>query len=518
MSIRRLAIGLTVLVAVFSTISQAQSRIDQAVSLARDHFRANAGSYGLSNPDRDMVVRSAKDYGDRVVIRFDQFYRDVPVFEGEAIARVSAAGVDVTNALRANLSINTLPGVPSASAVATAIRAIGIMVQPTSTSTLQILPQGQRSGRDVLVWHVHIENDVDPTGSWEYFVDARTGQVVWSFDSLKTQSAATTATAKTMYSGNVTIDVNLDSGVYSLTNPNQGSAPGNRTNDSRKASNKLLVPFTSTVPTFGDNSKDNTDNNTAGADAAFGLQTTWNFYQTTFGRNGIDGAGRRAMQRVHHSVGQNAFWSDSCFCMTYGDGGTTFFPVVAVDVAGHEMTHGVTANEANLTYSGESGGLNESTSDIFGSMVEFFANNAQDTPEYWIGERIMRANYPGGQYTETKALRYMDHPSNDTKSPNCWSATIGGLDVHLSSGPNNHMFYLLSHGGTSFCNSQVVAGIGNDKASRIWYLALTDFLTQSSNYHQARIAALNAATQLYGNGSPEYNATNAAFAAIAVVP
>src|SRR5262245_48798048 len=140
MSIRQLASGLTMLIAVFSITAQAQSRIDQAVALARDHFRANAGSYGLSNPDRELVVRNAKDQGDRVVIRFDQFYRDVPVFEGEAIARVSGGGVSVTNALRANLSINTLPGIQSATAVATAVRSLGLRGQSTATSTLQILP------------------------------------------------------------------------------------------------------------------------------------------------------------------------------------------------------------------------------------------------------------------------------------------------------------------------------------------------------------------------------------------
>uniref|UniRef100_UPI0013D3529C M4 family metallopeptidase n=3 Tax=Pseudomonadota TaxID=1224 RepID=UPI0013D3529C len=79
-----------------------------------------------------------------------------------------------------------------------------------------------------------------------------------------------------------------------------------------------------------------------------------------------------AYNRVHYSRNyNNAYWSDACFCMTYGDGdGTTLRPLVALDVAGHEMTHGVTSRTANLTYSGESGGLNEATSDIFGTMVE----------------------------------------------------------------------------------------------------------------------------------------------------
>jgi len=88
--------------------------------------------------------------------------------------------------------------------------------------------------------------------------------------------------------------------------------------------------------------------------------------------------------------------------------------------------------------------------------------------------------------------------------------------VHYSSGPNNHMFYLLANGGTSRCNNAVVAGIGNDKAARIWYRAITDFMTASTSYHGARTAALNAAASLYGAGSAEYNAVAAAYAAINV--
>ena len=93
---------------------------------------------------------------------------------------------------------------------------------------------------------------------------------------------------------------------------------------------------------FGDNQKESNERSTAGADAHFGLQSTWNYYLTTFGRNGIDGTGRRTYSRVHYGQNyENAFWSDGCFCMTYGDGATMFYPLVSLDVAGHEMSHGV---------------------------------------------------------------------------------------------------------------------------------------------------------------------------------
>src|SRR3954452_23757172 len=101
--------------------------------------------------------------------------------------------------------------------------------------------------------------------------------------------------------------------------------------------------------------------------------------------------------------------------MTYGDGdGTQLGPLVSLDVAGHEMSHGVTSRTAALTYSGESGGLNESTSDIFGTLVEFFANNPNDPGDYLIGEK------PGGA---GGPLRWMDKPSKDGNSADCWSSS-----------------------------------------------------------------------------------------------
>ena len=130
----------------------------------------------------------------------------------------------------------------------------------------------------------------------------------------------------------------------------------------------------------------------------------------------------------------NAFWDGTQ--MTYGDGSGNTQPLTELDIAGHEMSHGVTENTANLTYCGESGGLNEATSDIFGTAVEFYANNASDVGDYLIGEKI---NINGNG----TPLRYMDKPSRDGGSPDCWSSGVGGLDVHYSSGPANHMFYLL---------------------------------------------------------------------------
>ena len=214
----------------------------------------------------------------------------------------------------------------------------------------------------------------------------------------------------------------------------------------------------------------------------------------------------------------NAFWDGTK--MTYGDGdGVEFGPLVSLDVAGHEMSHGVTEHTANLTYSGESGGLNESTSDIFGSLVEFHASNANDPGDYLIGEEFDLANHAG--------FRRMDRPSSDGSSYDCWDSGVGNADVHYSSGVGNHFFYLLAEGsgaktinGTAHnsptCNGSTVTGIGRDAAGAIWYRALSVYMTSSTNYAGARTATLNAASDLYGNGSTQYNTVAAAWSAVSV--
>jgi Zn-dependent metalloprotease len=186
------------------------------------------------------------------------------------------------------------------------------------------------------------------------------------------------------------------------------------------------------------------------------------------------------------------------------------------------MTHGVTSVTAGLIYSGESGGLNEATSDIFGSMVEYYANNTTDPGDYLIGEKLF-ANGTG-------VIRNMVSPNTDGVSADCWYSGVGNIDVHYSSGIANHFFYLLAEGTTNGSPSPTcvngnqkkatgtgtLVGIGRAKAERIWYVALTQYMTSSTNYAAARVATLNASNSLFGSGSPESNAVAAAWSAVLV--
>ena len=257
------------------------------------------------------------------------------------------------------------------------------------------------------------------------------------------------------------------------------------------------------------------------------MSQTWDYFKLVHGRNGIGNDGKGASSRVHYGRKYgNAFWSDGCFCMTYGDGdGVVIGPLVTLDIAGHEMSHGVTSRTANLVYSGESGGLNEATSDIFGTMVEFRANSSLDTPDYLIGEELFVANVSGS--ANQSAIRYMFDPQKDGASVNCYSAGVGNLDVHYSSGVANRFFYLLAEGSgartysgvnhrASTCNGSTLAGIGRAKAEKIWYRALTVYMTSGTGYAGARAATLSAATDLYGVASAERAAVAASWSAVSV--
>jgi len=270
-------------------------------------------------------------------------------------------------------------------------------------------------------------------------------------------------------------------------------------------------------------------------DAHYGAAKTYDYYKNVHGRNGINGnngpgttaAGANGTislvaSRVHFGSNyNNAFWYNNT--MSYGDGnGTSFTPLVTLDIAGHEMTHGVTENEANLTYQGESGALNESMSDVFGAMVELYARGGVVNSDTWkIGEQAYTPNTTGD------ALRYMDNPhlagnggytadDDPDHYAERYTGTADSGGVHINSGIGNKAFYLAAAGGTHHRSGVTVTGMGTTDAAKIWYRALTVYMTSSTNFAGARTAMLNSATDLFGASSAQYNTTATAWCAVGV--
>ena len=226
--------------------------------------------------------------------------------------------------------------------------------------------------------------------------------------------------------------------------------------------------------------------------------------QDTFGRIGIRGDGVGAYSRVHYGTRyENAFWDDTCFCMTYGDGYGTFRQLVELDVAGHEMSHGVTSHTAGLDYSGDAGGLNEATSDVMGTMVEFYANNAKDARDYLIGEKIDKGTRAtcGGWTTRTR--RGSQRTAGLRHRQPRPALLLGGgqppvLPARRGSGTKTIGGVLQQH----HVQQHQVAGIGRDRRRAVWYRALTTYWLSSETYPGAANGMVRAAHDLYGATRP----------------
>ena len=468
--------------------------------------------------------------------RMVRTYKNLPVLGGDFIVHQNANGewLGVTQTLRQAPATSTSPKVTATAAE----RAAAAATRETASGAAQLVVEA-RKGTPRLAWQVETTgSQADGTPSRQLVtVDADNGKAlvaaeqIWTLLAPRNARSVRTGThpaagrgkkgtqaagdGKSLYSGTVPLQTTQSGSTYQLKDPSRGNT---YTTDLHGGQGSDGPPMTDSDNHWGDGTGN--DAATAGVDAQFGTNQTWDYYKTVHGRTGIGNDGQGSHNNVHYGSGYaNAFWSDNCFCMTYGDGdGSQMGPLVSLDVAGHEMSHGVTSRTANLVYQGESGGLNEATSDIFGTSVEFHANNASDPGDYLIGEEIM---LQGG------ALRYMDKPSKDGKSLDCWSPTAGTVNVHYSSGIANHFFYLLSEGsgaktinGVQYnsptCDGSTVTGIGRGDVEKIWYKALTSYFTSVTQYANARTGTLSAAKDLFGAGSTQYNAVGAAWSAVNV--
>ncbi|MEW2290354.1 M4 family metallopeptidase [Streptomyces sp. NPDC047841] len=488
------------------------------IKSARQQTSTTARTLGLGAQEKLVVKDVVKDNDGTLHTRYERTYAGLPVLGGDLVVHTPPASlakgtVSATFNNKRTIKVrSTTATVSKAAAATTALKAAKTLraEKPTTDSARKVIWAG--SGTPKLAWETVVggfQDDGTPS-QLHVITDAGTGKELYRYQAVKT------GTGNTQYSGTVTLNTTLSGSTYQLNDTTRG---GHKTYNLNRATSGTGTLMTDADDVWGDGTGSNTQ--TAGADAAYGAQETWDFYKNTFGRSGIRNDGVAAYSRVHYSSGYvNAFWDDSCFCMTYGDGSGNTHALTSLDVAGHEMSHGVTSNTAGLDYSGESGGLNEATSDIFGTGVEFYANNSSDPGDYLIGEKI-DINGNG------TPLRYMDKPSKDGGSADSWYSGVGNLDVHYSSGPANHMFYLLSEGsGTKVINGVTynsptsdgvaVTGIGRDAALKIWYKALTTYMTSSTNYAGARTAALNAAAALYGTNSTQYAGVGNAFAGINV--
>ncbi|MFE4793997.1 M4 family metallopeptidase [Streptomyces sp. NPDC056708] len=477
---------------------------------------ATAKELGLGSQEKLVVRDVIQDNDGTTHTRYERTFAGLPVLGGDLVVQKTKAGATESVTKASKVSSGQLKAVDMTADVAPAAaekQALGLAKADGSKKT-----EADRAPRKV-VWMTQgkpqlayetvvggLQEDGTPN-ELHVITDAATGAKLYEWQGIEK------GTGNTEYSGQVTLGT---APSYTLTDTGRGN---HKTYNLNHGSSGTGTLFTNSTDVWGNGNPSNAE--TAAADAHYGAAETWDYYKNVHGRTGIRGDGVGAYSRVHYGNNYvNAFWQDSCFCMTYGDGSGNAAPLTSLDVAAHEMSHGVTAATAKLVYSGESGGLNEATSDIMATAVEFYANNATDKGDYLIGEKI-DINGDG------TPLRYMDKPSKDGASKDAWYSGIGNVDVHYSSGPANHFFYLLSEGsgakvinGVSYdsptSDGLPVTGIGRAKAEQIWFKALSTKFTSTTDYAAARTGTLAVAGELYGTTSAEYKSVADAWAGINV--
>ncbi len=542
------ALSVAILMGTAGTAAAVDVRpIDRALSA----IRANPTATRLSTSDAFTARGVTVDRDGTEHVRFARTYKGLPVIGGDLVVHSRAGTFKSASLTQAKpLSLSVTPTITQDQAITQAGLKFGTAFDAVPTARLSVYARTAAPALTYDVLYVGKAKDGTPM-RMHYYVDAKTGAILGKQNAVKTGTLpgdrygtgnppttpnvnASTGTGNSLMAGQVPVygRYNLDRRIFELKDPTRGNTYITDIGNGWRGNGSLMVD--------GDNKWGNgttTDRVTTGVDAAYGFAKTWDFYKEKFGRLGIRGDGIGAFGAVHYlQKYNNAFWSDDCFCMAFGDGdGVNLKPLVSLDIVGHEISHGLTAATADLIYEGETGGLNEATSDIFGAMVAFYVNNPVQKPSYMVGEHVFLP--AAGQ----PALRSMYQPSQDGISDDCYPDGSDPAyleffklykDVHYTSGVGNHFFYLLAEGAvvpTSgyvppdltpndlVCNANTdLVGIGRDAASQIWYRALTVYMTSNTDYAGARAATLSAAADLYGVGSTQEAAVAAAWDAVNV--
>lgn len=467
-----------------------------------------------AGPADTFVLHSSRaDVKGGKVARYTRKYHGLPVVGGDIAVHTDAAGgyLGMSNGLAAPLRVETVPRLSSRDALAKARARFAGKIDKVQPPRL-VVDASTGTGR--LAWEsvvIGVGPDGQTPSRLHVFTDARTGDVLTSWDAVESE----VATGNGHFNGRVEFDTRRAGTSFVLVDDARG---GNAVCDDKHTMNDpgpACPDMTDGNNLWGTGSL--VDPQTTAVDVAYGLARTYDFYNQVFGRKGVFDTGK-GMQSIVHFGDQYpnaAFIGDGINVMIYGDGPNNVNPFAELDVTAHENTHGVTEHSVpgGLVYAGESGGLNEATSDIMGMMVKFWAANPGDPARYIAGEKML----PVFQ-------RSMVDPAQDGESLGCWSAQAKDVDVHFSSGIGNHFYFDLAEGtgrtkyGTSpVCGSAPgVTGIGREKAQQIWYRALTVYFTSNTDYHKARGYTLSAAADLYGRCGTEYQAVQAAWTAVAV--
>lgn len=548
-------------------VSSVQLRNDERIQLARSRLHNERAGWNLSEENDFELIRADTDEYATTHIRFQQRFRGLRVFGAEVITHVGPTDMfsphtnatipisraDVTphldpdEAIDIALSISgmeggTLSQEPVAELLIFPIKKIEVAERFRNASKVDATMMEDKLIRNALAYQVelHASDPVKGYTSEVYIVDAKSGQLIKRWSILN--SAHTSASANTQHNGTVYINTNSTSTGYELRDVRRGNfGPGGQPKG--QFGNNMVLGYNTAPPSashvvtdsdnvWGDGSLYYTNAGqanfqTAAVDVAYAMGVAWDMYSRVLGRNGIDGVNFYSTFAIVHdpNITNNAYWFASCFCMKFGDGYSQLGQKswTSVNIVGHEMAHGINESTAQLSGKDEAGGLNESNSDIFGTMTEFYkaaGAGSSTIPEIggdWIlldeVDEFGTAQMP--MYKPSLGI-YQDE----------WTPDLIDQNRDFASAPMNRAFYFLSQGASQWNVDNHytpllpfgMTGIGNDKAFRVWYRALSYYFTSTTDYKAARQALITAVRELYGPSSNEEKAVWNALHGINVGP
>ncbi len=476
----------------------------------------------IQDPNEELQI--SKTESDNLGIthmKLQQKYKNVPIFGGEIWLHARDNKIETLNGR--NFPTPKLASVKPQLTEAQAIELVmadvskksivqkassNTLIKQENTSELFIYHVGEKSDDARLTYYLHIRPNI--LERWVYFVDANSGEILNKYNYTCTLDGPFTATAKDLNNVTRTINIQqLGSSYYMLDTQRPMYNKTSSKLPDRPVGGILTIDAQNTPSDKLKYSHIVSNNGTSWSPAAvsahFNAGLCYDYFRTKFNRNSLDGKGSTIISLINIADDDgkgmdNAYWNGDY--MGYGNGREYFKPLAgALDVAGHEMTHGVVGATALLEYQNQSGALNESFADIFGAMI--------DRDDWTLGEDVIKAgSYPSG------ALRSLQNPNQGgTRDPgyqpknmsqymflkNTEDEDNGG--VHINSGIPNYAFYLFASN----------ANVGKEKAEQVYYKALTTYLTRTSKFVDARLAVVKAAAELYGASSAVVTAAKAAF-------
>jgi bacillolysin len=463
--------------------------------------------------------------------RYAQTVNGVPIFGAEVVQQIDERGTTRTvfGALFEGLTLDTTPKLSPDEARHVVDAAVGKSGQAAGQPQLVVLPLDDGVFLTYTLWGRRFS----PPSLVRYFVDAHSGAIVFAYQDLKRETPV------------IGIGTGAWGDLKKMSTQDYGSA-GFLAEDRLRPAQittydiKFGNDFNPGQGQASDVDNHWTDGMVVDAHNYAGI--TYDYYYQRQGRKGIDDNNMPIQSLVHvwdsGDPAFNAFWTDELDAMIYGDGGLAPWGVryapfsAALDVAAHEMTHGVTSRTWNGIYLSESGALNEAFSDIMGTSVEFFAQPAGSgrlMADYWLGEDLSDPFNPARYAFRSMAnpsLFCHGYPFNICDPDNYSVRYRGPLDddhdnggVHINSGIANQAFYLLIEGGRNRSSGLSVTGLGSAnraKAEKIFFRGFTLYLTPSATFSDARRATTQAATDLYGASSNEAQQVQAAWTAVGV--